>query len=81
MDRPRIRIIPEAFGAGTLPRKELHEAAQELGPDESALIVAGEPTLEKGFDKAVTRSAKVIKRTVDATTDQVADELRQAAHN
>jgi hypothetical protein len=81
MDRPRVRIIPEAFGAGTLRRKELHEAAQQLGPDQSALIVAGEPTLEQGFDKAVRRAAKIIKRTVDATTDQVADEMREAAQN
>jgi hypothetical protein len=30
MDRPRIRVIPEGFGGGTLPRKELHEVAEEL---------------------------------------------------
>ena len=30
LDRPRVRVIPEAFGSGTLKRKELHEAAQEL---------------------------------------------------
>ena len=30
MDRPGVRVIPEWFGGGTLPRKELHEAAQEL---------------------------------------------------
>jgi hypothetical protein len=28
MDRPRIRVIPEAFGSGTLPRKELKDAAR-----------------------------------------------------
>ncbi|MFI5039288.1 MAG: hypothetical protein ACHQCG_05055, partial [Solirubrobacterales bacterium] len=28
LDRPRVRVIPEAFGGGTLPRKELHEAAK-----------------------------------------------------
>jgi hypothetical protein len=27
MDRPHIRVIPEWFGGGTLPRNELHEAA------------------------------------------------------
>ena len=27
MDRPHIRVIPEWFGGGTLPRKDLHEAA------------------------------------------------------
>ncbi|HVP03354.1 MAG TPA: hypothetical protein VMT10_12355 [Solirubrobacteraceae bacterium] len=79
LDRPRIHLIPEAFGGGTLPRKELHEAADELTPGQAGLIVAGEPTLEKGFEKAVTKADKVVKRTVDATTDEIADELREAA--
>ena len=51
MDRPRIRVIPETFGSGTLPRKELKDAASELTSNEAGLIVAGEPTLEKGFDR------------------------------
>ena len=79
LDRPRIPLIPEAFGGGTLPRKELHEAADELEPGQAGLIVAGEPTLEKGFETAVTKADKVAKRTVDATTDEIADELREAA--
>lgn len=79
IDRPRIRVIPEAFGGGTLSRRELKEAAGELSGSQAALIVAGEPTLEKGFDRAVTRADKVIKRTMDATTDEIADELAQAA--
>lgn len=78
LDRPRVRVIPEWFGKGTLPRKELHDAARELGPGQVALFVAGEPTLEKAFDKAVTKADKVIKREVDATTDEVANELQQA---
>jgi hypothetical protein len=28
VDRPEIRVIPEWFGGGTLPRKELHQAAE-----------------------------------------------------
>jgi hypothetical protein len=78
MDRPRIRVIPETFGGGTLSRKELHEAATELAGSQAALIVAGEPTLEKGFDQAVTKADKVIKRTLDASTDEVASELQEA---
>ena len=54
VDRPRIRVIPELLGSGTLPRRDLKDAAQELGSDQAALIVIGEPTLEKGFDKAVS---------------------------
>jgi hypothetical protein len=27
MDRPRVRVIREVLGGGTLPRKELKEAA------------------------------------------------------
>ena len=81
MDRPRIRVIPEEFGSGTLPRKELKEAAAELSGSQAALIVAGEPTLAKGFDKAVTQADRVIKRTLDATTDEVASELHEAVRS
>ncbi|HUA45011.1 MAG TPA: hypothetical protein VMA77_07280 [Solirubrobacteraceae bacterium] len=78
LDRPRIRVIPESFGGGTLPRKELKDAANELGPNEVGLIVAGEPTLAKAFDKAVTKADKVIKSSVGATADELAAELREA---
>jgi uncharacterized membrane protein len=78
VDRPRIRAIPEMFGGGALPRKELEEAAQELTSDEAGLIVVGEPTIEKGFDKAITRTARIVKRSVDATTDELASELQEA---
>jgi hypothetical protein len=30
MDRPHVRVIAEWLGGGTLPRKELHEAAEQL---------------------------------------------------
>jgi uncharacterized membrane protein len=78
VDRPRIRAIPEAFGAGTLPRKELKAAAQDLASGQAGLIVVGEPTIEKGFDKAITGAAKIVKRSVDATTDEIASELQEA---
>ena len=78
MDRPRIRIIPEELGSGKLPRKELTDAAGELTANQAGLIVIGEPTIEKGFDKAVQGAAKVVKRSLDATTDEVADELQEA---
>jgi len=78
MDRPRVRVIPEMFGGGALPRKELKEAAQELTSDQAGLIVIGEPTIEMGFDKAVTRAAKIVKHSVDATTDEIASELKEA---
>lgn len=38
----------------------------------------GEPTLAKAFDQAVTTADKVIKRDVDASTDEVAGELQEA---
>ena len=78
MDRPHIRVIPEWFGGGTLPRKELHEAAEQLTADQAGLIAVGEPTMEKGLDEALTRAAKVVKRTVDATTDEITSELQEA---
>jgi hypothetical protein len=78
MDRPQIRVIPEWFGGGTLPRKELLEAADELTANEAGLIAVGEPTIEKGLDKAFTGAAKVVKREVDATTSEITSELQEA---
>ena len=78
VDRPRVRIIPELFGGGALPRKELKVAAMELTSDEAGLIMIGEPTIEKGFDKAVTGAAKVVKRSLDATSDEISSELKEA---
>jgi hypothetical protein len=79
VDRPRINVLPELVGAGALPRGQLRDAAKELAPGEAALVVVGEPTLAKGFDKAVTRADKVAKETFDAEADQLVDELIKAA--
>jgi len=78
MDRPHIRVIPERFGGGTLPREELHEAAEQLTASQAGLIAVGEPTIEKGLDEALTRAAKVVKRRVEATTDEITSELQEA---
>ncbi len=81
MDRPRIRVIPEVLGGGTLPRKELKEAAAELTADQAGLVTVGEPTIEKGVDKALTCAAKVVKHTMDATTDEITSELQEALNS
>jgi hypothetical protein len=78
MDRPGIRVIPEWFGGGTLPRKELHEAAQELTASQAGLLAVGEPTIEKALDNALKGADKVVKHTVDATTDEITSELQEA---
>jgi hypothetical protein len=78
MDRPYVRVIPEWFGGGTLPRKELHEAAQELTASQAGLIAVGEPTIEKAVDQALTGAAKVVKHTMDATADEITSELQEA---
>ena len=78
MDRPRIRIIPEWFGGGTLPRKELHEAAEQLTASQAGLLAVGEPTIEQALDKVLTQASKVVKRTVEATTDEITSELQEA---
>lgn len=79
VDRPRIDVLPELVGKGVLPRGELRDAAKELDPGEAALIVVGEPTLEKAFDKAVTRADKVAKDSFDASADDLASALIKAA--
>ena len=58
-----------------MPCKELHEAAEQLTASQAGLIVVGELTMEKGLDEALTRAAKVMKRTVEATTDEITSEL------
>ena len=76
-----MRAIPEMFGGGTLPRKELKEAAELLTANQAGLIVVGEPTIEKGLDQALTGAAKVAKRSVDATTDEISSELQEALNS
>jgi hypothetical protein len=78
MDRPHIRVVPEWFGGGALPRKELHEAAENLTANQAGLIAVGVPTIEQAVDKALTGAAKVVKRSVDATTDEITSELQEA---
>jgi hypothetical protein len=78
MDRPGVRVIPEWFGGGTLPRKELHEAAEQLTATQAGLVAVVEPTIEKALDDALTRAAKVTKRTMEATTDEITSELQEA---
>jgi hypothetical protein len=79
LDRPGIRVIPEWFGGGALPRKELHEAAEELTADEAGLlVVSGEPAVEKALDTALSGAGKVAKHKVDATIDQITSELQEA---
>ena len=78
MDRPGVRVIPEWFGGGALPRKDLREAAEELTATQAGLIAVGEPTIEKAVDKALTGADKVVKRTVDATADEITSELQEA---
>ena len=65
MDRPRSPCHPGVVRGGTLPRKELHEAAEQLTANQAGLIAVGEPTIEQGLDKALAKAAKVVKRTVD----------------
>jgi hypothetical protein len=78
MDLPHDHIIPEWFGGGVLTRKELNEAAEELLADEAGLIVIGEASIEPALDKALTGTAKVVKREIAATIDQITRELQEA---
>jgi hypothetical protein len=61
-----------------LPRKELHEAAEQLTANQAWLIVVGEPTIVKALDKGLTKASNVVKRTVEATTDELTSELQEA---
>jgi hypothetical protein len=78
-DHPRMQVIAEWFGAGNLPRRELNEAAQALDSGQAELVVIGEPTLQKGFEQAVTKAANTIRRDLNATTDELAQQLIAAS--
>ena len=78
MDRPRMRVIPEWFGGGTLPRKELHEVAEQLTANQAGLIAVGEPTIENGLDKAFAKAAKVVKRDIQDQLDALDPATRAA---
>ena len=79
LDRPRIRVIPERFGGGALPRKEIREAAEELTAGQAGLLlVSSEPAIEKALDKAMSGAVRVGKRKVHATIDQITGELKEA---
>jgi len=81
MARPMVRVIPDWFGDdfALLPYDKLHEAAAELNASEAGLIVVGEPTLDKAFDRAVTHATKTLKQIVNSTADELAKEMKEAA--
>ena len=79
LDQPRLRVIPEWFGGGALPRKELHEAAAQLTADQAGLlVVSGEPIAEKALDNALAGAGKVAKHKVDGAIDHITSELQEA---
>jgi hypothetical protein len=65
----------QATGGG---RGHVAVAAGELTSNQAGLIVIGEPTIEKAFGQAVQGAAKVVKRSLNATTDEIASELQEA---
>jgi uncharacterized membrane protein len=79
IDRPGVRVIPEWFGGGALPRKELRESAGKLTADQAGLlVVSGEPVVEKAVDKALSGAGTVVKHKMDASIDQITSELQEA---
>ena len=79
VDRPRISVIPEMVGGGGLKRSQLNEVADELAPGEAALVVVGEPTIEKAFQKAVKEANKTAKQEFGQSADELADALIKAS--
>jgi len=81
MARPMVKVIPDVMGDdyALLPYDELHEMAAELSGSEAALIVLGEPTLDKAFGKAVTHASKTLKHVMDVTADELAKQMKEAA--
>lgn len=55
LDRPQVRIVPEWFGGEALPRKELHQAAEELTASQAGLIAGGRADDREGARQGVDR--------------------------
>lgn len=79
VDHPRINVIRELAGHGSLAHNELHEAADQLDDSQAALIVVGEPTIGKGFDQAVTHATKTAKHELETATDQLSKDLSETS--
>lgn len=80
MARPMVKVIPDVMGDdyALLPYDELHDTAAQLSTSEAALVVVGEPTLDKAFDKAVTHASKTLKHVIDVTADELAKNMTEA---
>jgi hypothetical protein len=75
VDYPRVSVIPELVGEGHLKRSELNQVAAKLQPGQAALIVVGEPTVEKAFAKAVKAADATAKQQFGQSVDQLSDAL------
>ena len=67
------------FGAGTLPREELHEAAREL-TWQAGLIAVGRRGFDQVFDQAVRRANKIDTRSVKLSRDALPGEIAHAVN-
>jgi hypothetical protein len=76
VDHPGVRVIPEELGSGTLPRQDLKEAADHLTAVEAGLIAVGELAVEEVLGNTIFGAVRVHKLVVDASPDELADELR-----
>jgi uncharacterized membrane protein len=79
VDHPSVNVIPELAGSGHLKRSELDQVASGLAPGEAALVVVGEPTVEKAFQKAVKDADKTAKQEFDQNADDLEQTLLQAS--
>jgi uncharacterized membrane protein len=79
VDHPRINVIPEMVGGGELKQSDLDQVATGLAPGQAALVVVGEPTIEKAFQKAVTDADKTAKQQFDQSADELEKTLLQAS--
>lgn len=78
VDRPRVRAIPELLGSCPLPRGQVKEAAKRLPGHDAALIVLGEPTIDQGVERAMTRAVNVAAQGFDDSPDVLGTTLSGA---
>jgi uncharacterized membrane protein len=62
-----------------MPRGDIKELGDMLDAGQAGIIMIGETTMEEGFDKLAKRAAKVAKKEIDTSADEMKKAVDEAA--
>jgi hypothetical protein len=70
-DKPAYRVVPELFGGGTLPRKELHVAAEALTAGRGGTDRHGRADDREGVRRVRDARTEDRQHSIDAPADEL----------